>query len=424
MVLSSISPLPADVLANIKDCRLDQNFDINEETTEVVVDEGADHVTRKDHAMQFCKVLARLAVAKVHAPKFFDCYRGPITGALTCYSLAASGVEAWHLGVRLSIGNRPWEAPTNPQPAAPIHPIPQSPCGRVDRGSQDDVVQESLEHLRQVMSSRSALGQKHFEEVCARLCSQVSRPASVKNLPKNAIRFKRLESEVRDDNWYHCRRLMQLLAQLATFSVDEATRHETNLMLVLAAVEAGTSEPLPWLVVLDGALKKLWHETKGSSGGHELRTLKLVMEELTVFAHATAIKSLEGRFESFGEANPGLTSESQPSDLVCWYAMLYEINSRCANSQCCKLLPHPSGVKAPIRGVFSVGTREARVGHPSIRAFISENREWAYPCLVFDSDISWRRPHSVLIAMFFWYSEIFHLGGCRPLRGKWAMNFV
>jgi hypothetical protein len=56
-------------------------------------------------------------------------------------------------------------------------------------------------------------------------------------------------------------------------------------MLVLAAVEAGPSEPLPWLLVLDELLKKIWQGAKDSSDRHDFHVLKPVMEELTMFAH-------------------------------------------------------------------------------------------------------------------------------------------
>jgi hypothetical protein len=427
IMLSKLSPIPPTSLATIEGYRSEEYIDDDEEPTEDLFQEDPGNISTKNDSLQFCMVLADLAAKRIPTPKTFDCYQGPTTGALTGFSLAACGVIAWYPGPQTPMHETMLAKAPKSARAVTHTTLQDSECmvsvrGPANRENTEKVFEQSIKHLQEVMSSRNDVGKRHFEEVCTRLCSQTARPASVETLAGNAMIFGKLDTEVRDDNWYHCRKLIQLLTEFGKCSVSDATQHETCLMLVPAAVEAGTSEPLPWLIVLDGALKQVWRWVKYSGDKDKFRVLKLVMEDLVVFAHGTAVNSIACRFERH-RLNPQFTLVNQPSDLVRWYAMLFKVDPWCANSQCFQLLPGPSELTgASIRDVFSFGTREARVGHPAIHKFISENRKFGYPCLA--NLLGFRQPHSVLVALLYWYSHVFHLHGCRPMRGKWAMNFA
>jgi hypothetical protein len=59
----------------------------------------------------------------------------------------------------------------------------------------------------------------------------------------------------RDDNWYHCRRLLQMISQRFHFTQKTHTLFKWQLMMILAAIEGGFTELAVWVVALEGVTR-------------------------------------------------------------------------------------------------------------------------------------------------------------------------
>jgi hypothetical protein len=55
-------------------------------------------------------------------------------------------------------------------------------------------------------------------------------------------------TKARDDDRWHCRQLLRLIAQSWAFHLDEHRRFEEGLLMLLAAIEGGSTEALFWLI--------------------------------------------------------------------------------------------------------------------------------------------------------------------------------
>lgn len=131
------------------------------------------------------------------------------------------------------------------------------------------------------------------------------------------------------------------------------------------------------------------------------------------------------RTNIYGDQIP-ITTGSPASSTAQWYRRLWELDGRCAFSQCMTQLPDPDTLSdfSAIRGIFSVGTKDARVGNMNTRAFISTNRADAYGCLY--NLLQSRQPNDLLVTLFRHFSVLFHKQkkGCKAARGKRDINML
>ena len=248
------------------------------------------------------------------------------------------------------------------------------------------------------------------------MCNCTSRPLGAEALAKHSW-----NDVQRDDSWWHCRRLLQLLTLKYLEDKDYYQHWEQRLMLVLAAVECGSTEAVLWLMPLEGLLAEISQRVmqfpwdSQSAKGSDLQLQADLVRELTIFAHATAVCSINLRSYRAPVRLHGIQK---------WYTQIYLTNPQCSYPGCLQLLPCPRILTSPgIMGRFVVGNKDARTRSPSTRCFISD-RPQAYDCLV-----DWIRRQDAdptIFNTFMWFARLFH--ACKACtskagRGKWRENF-
>ena len=362
---------------------------------------------------------------KILQPIVFNDWRAPTTSALLRTLVVRFGLPAW-------------DPSQNPVPKSVIaeDPVPAGIRGYLQsfsKGrklsvedflssltpSRDNVFDEAVQYLNMIITSQTSEEKKRYMAICKRMCECTSRPEGADLLPSLAVSWSLV---ARDDDWWHCRRLLQMLAIKYSIPTLQHQGHELRLMMVLAAVEGGSTEPLPWLIALDGLLKTVSGEVQrlNLDEDSDPRIRDELLAALITFAHGTALNSIVLRFYQTYERHKPTNA---PYNFQKWYKIIYQFDPRCASPTCLRLLPSPRSLtKNANRGLFSVGVRDCRSGYARVRAFISRNRSMIYTCLV-----SWMRgrdPHPALIGAFLWYSGICHAdSSCRAARGKWLTNF-
>jgi hypothetical protein len=330
-------------------------------------------------------LLASRVRIEVAEPKVFQDWRAPTTGAL--------------LGQPPSrFGTVPWAMPS------PQQPVP----GPVRRDTTTD---NARSYLERIIEQRTPAERVAYEATCKRMCSCTARPAGAE-VHKMVSLWSPL---IRDDNWWHCRRLTQMLAvECPTIACDA---FEQQLMLLLAAFEAGSTEGVLWIPALAGLTRQLSREVQGAGE----RAEELV-QELATFAYAVALNNLSLRFYA-RRLDTNKVRAIMPWDVQVWYSTLYHIGVACDSSMCIEPLPHPRELTTRVTSkLFSNGSRYVRLGCRAVRSPISQNRPEAFPCL-----ITWLRtyePHPALVAAFLWFGTVYHvMPFCKAGRGKWADNF-
>lgn len=178
------------------------------------------------------------------------------------------------------------------------------------------------------------------------------------------------------DNWWHVRKYFQALQYYISDKTGKtlSSDHERDIMIVLVGIRCGFQEPLGGTLLLDFVLKGLWKDLLSKEAGNgPSELLKMLFDELTIFAYGTAVNAYVLRCPK-ASAQSGLMKK--------WYTQLRDWNPRCANPGCNRTLPKADKISdAGIRGLFSMGTRQARVGLRGFRTIISDNRVQAFPCL-------------------------------------------
>ena len=64
---------------------------------------------------------------------------------------------------------------------------------------------------------------------------------------------------------------------------------EIGLMALFSMIRVGADDPLPWLPVVDHVLRQMWHALPQEK--RELAFVKNLFDELTLFAHGTALNA-------------------------------------------------------------------------------------------------------------------------------------
>jgi hypothetical protein len=100
-------------------------------------------------------------------------------------------------------------------------------------------------------------------------------------------------AKARNDDWWHCRQLLRLIASCA-FHLDEHRRFEEGKLMLLAAIEGGSTEALFMADPLEGLLRdisqsELRREPQGA-GGHT--DVEERLRELATFVHGAASRNL------------------------------------------------------------------------------------------------------------------------------------
>lgn len=212
------------------------------------------------------------------------------------------------------------------------------------------------------------------------------------------------------DNWWHVRCFIKAIEMQLGFTSrpNDASKAEMELMMLFAAIHRGAVDPLPWILVVDAVLRNFWRNLN-KDGAPTIMVTKLY-NELQLFANGTALSAMTGKCQ--------LSSRNDQKE---WYKMLWAYNPKCALPDCLRLLPKPEKMSDfRIRGIFSVGTRDARVGKRGVRRFVSDNRDFAYPCLY--DILHLYTPIPQMVVVIFWYSHLYHSVTCKAQRGKDSIN--
>ncbi|EON69924.1 hypothetical protein W97_09189 [Coniosporium apollinis CBS 100218] len=262
-------------------------------------------------------------------------------------------------------------------------------CAIWHTASHDTIFAEST--LIYVQSLDKAFALPTFAKDFKSLATRKARPTDADKRDLKDSRFTGFSLYQMNDNWLHVRKLFSALTVYKSSTSAAVQAAERDTMMVIAAMKGAATDPTPWLLVLDYVLRDCWQailKTQGSAAQGSIEEdarviFSNIFSELCLFAHGTAVNAIVIRYPLSAQVTGSYTPESMAKHLDAWYQMLYDFDPRCANPSCLRLLPNPSTVKGKLkfRTLFSVGTRQARVGKHGSRAFISTNRLYAHPCL-------------------------------------------
>ncbi|TKA65759.1 hypothetical protein B0A55_10834 [Friedmanniomyces simplex] len=237
--------------------------------------------------------------------------------------------------------------------------------------SKKTVLADSVATLKEAMVSLDGNSLDEVESAIEEFRMLDSRPQEAADAEHGAAIFRFFCKTQMDENWWHVRKYFQAIAIHQGSPLPQ--HFEIDLMIVLAGIRTGIDDPLPLVLLVDYVLRDMWKHLATSSEPSTL--MKALFNELTIFAYGTAINAYTLRSELGGKS---------PKIMKVWYPRLREWSSRCANVDCNRNLPSIGKVSGTqIRGIFSVGTRQARVGNRGLRSVLSVNRHSAYPCLYY-----------------------------------------
>ncbi|PMD48822.1 hypothetical protein L207DRAFT_560408 [Hyaloscypha variabilis F] len=375
--------------------------------------------------------------SRLPRPKPYRQWGWPVAGALSTFSPSAAEEVAWHPSQPVWEKKR-MSIESGYLPAESIEVSERNHLGgsaQVPESIESDHVRDRvLGHMKRTISSRTLDEVAFFEGACQNLISVSCRPAGFERLHNQNKLFLVANPGLTQDNWWHCRRLLQMTQSRTPIAESEHNRYELDLVLVLSAI-LGSYDPIPWLITLDGLLRCIstGYVTSFDGDSTERGIQTRLLQELKGFAHAVAVTALEARFGSSRNFPNNTLPVSRKK--TSWYSMFYQLYPNCANSSCLRELPNPLSVffdmvqfgsikKARAEQLsndyYSISTRESRIGYPSVRSFISTNRNFAYACL--SGWVNSRNSHPALIVALYWFCEILHID-CKAARGKWPTQF-
>ncbi|RDW94515.1 hypothetical protein BP5796_00278 [Coleophoma crateriformis] len=247
-------------------------------------------------------LLSSLVFRDIPHPKTFDSWEWPTTGALL-----SPWPSAYRAKVTIDPLARQNVAVDEERLSASLLSREQSfEAGRRNsheefetKGDDQAICDRVLQHMKQVLTTTDKERGAYFDKICVRMCDLVSRPA---NLDTEHEVFLASFTGCRSynsldlilDNWWHCRRLLQMLKLRYSLSDNDYHESEINLIMVLAMIEGGSDDPFPWLFVLDGLLASIGRLVM-STGTTERESVdrNRLIEELILFAHGTAISTVQ-----------------------------------------------------------------------------------------------------------------------------------
>lgn len=196
-------------------------------------------------------------------------------------------------------------------------------------------------------------------------------------------------------------------------------------MMLLAAIEGGSTEAVLWFIPLEVVLGEISRRVKNSSflsrqqSQQEKRLQDSLLNALASFVYGVALNNVA--FRCYYQYLITKKDKSEPSPLQKWYTSIYNSDPRCAFPECLRLLPYPSLVRMnQVRKSFSIGMLDARTGCRMARSFISGRTRMGpiYVCIA-----SWTaiyEPHPIMINALLWFGNVFHAdSSCKAARGKW-----
>jgi hypothetical protein len=357
---------------------------------------------------------------EVRTPAVFTDWKAPTTGALLGSSPARFGVAPWELepsSVVQSIIARD----TDSRSADYVEAQSFSDARRLsiaerERLSVDsdaeNTFQESVEYMKNIIATRTSKEKEDYESICKRMSGCETRPAEAERILSRPDWSWSTLAIYRDDDWWHCRRLLQMIAQRCSFHHNQYRGFEERLLQLLAATEGGSTEALLWLMPLEGLLREISQSALGKDSSPGIR---ITLSELTIFVHGVTIRNLMLRTVSAKTSNG---PPEPPLKLQKWYTALFKMDPRCSNQACLRLLPSPRTVRTDnSRHLIAVGVKDPRAGIKEARAFISSNRGTIYDCIV-----KWlprRSPEPILLCAFFWFGTMTHvLASCSNKAGR------
>ena len=305
-------------------------------------------------------------------PQVFSDWRPPTTGALLGSSPSRFGFEPW-----------------NPEPQ-----IPEANAGTAAWYNQ------TIDYMAKVVESRTPQEEAQFDAICRRMMQCTTRPPSI---AQKSTEVSGWTTEIRADDWLHCRRLLQMLAQRFELGKEDYHNFEGRLMMLLAATEGGSTESALWLLPIEGLILEISTAViQLPARASEIRQRQDLLREFASFVHAATIQSMSLRCFWRRDARKA----NEPWNKQKWYDVVTRFEPRCATRWCLRPLPDPRVVTQNNMGVFSVGCNDARSGDPTASLFISDNRRPIYGCLV-----GWFRIFGIdptLVNAFFWFGGIYH----------------
>ncbi|KAK0105405.1 hypothetical protein ONS95_004222 [Cadophora gregata] len=310
----------------------------------------------------------------VPQPMIFTDWRPPTTGALLGSSPSRFGFEPWT---------------PNPEKAT---------------GAQlDQYMDTTCAYLNKITTLRTPEEEEHYDSICRTMMACTSRPLNISKRVTVTTAPIGWSRETGHDSWFHCRRLLQMLAQKSKLLAEDHQSFEIRLMLLLAAIEGGSTEALLWLVPLEGLLQEISiHIIQlGPLSSAEETCRRDLCRELMTFVHAVTLNSLSLRCY-FGQ-------DRDNTNIQAWYDTVTKCEPRCFTRWCQQPPPAPRLITNSriSRDVFAVGCNDTRLGDSKVSLFISSNRRPIHPCL-----ICWFRmyiPDPTLICAFMWFGGIHHV---------------
>ncbi|KAN0089486.1 hypothetical protein V8E51_019746 [Hyaloscypha variabilis] len=379
-------------------------------------------LTSQEHkyARLYLLLTDRVRLRIPNQPKVFVDWRVPTNGPLLGFSPARFGVATWDptcmlfhaIDVKCNDGINNSLRTDGPDPEK-LHEDASSSGSYSLRITID----EAIIYFKRVVSDRTEEERTRYQKICRKMMACTSRPPRLENLPPKIG----WSSTIRDDDWWHVRRLLQMLAVECHFTPQDHRNFEQKLMMLLAAIEGGSTEAVIWFIVLEGILTKIAQHAHQSHGKTDPRLQEEVCRELVAFVHAVAFTSIALRHH-WRRPHIGKPS-TDAANVQKWYTVFWKARPLCSDSECLRALPHPRVLfQDRSRELFSIGTCDGRSGLSKIRSFISTNRNTIYPCL--SIWLRCRDPSPALILIFLSYCTVFHRdSSCKAVRGKFSDSF-
>lgn len=93
------------------------------------------------------------------------------------------------------------------------------------------ILERSISYTIEVMKTRDGKGQVKYEEACRRYLKQIARPQSLEKLEVKSLAFGVYSTDLEEENWYHCQKLLQLITKLTQLPEIEASHHKNSRIM-------------------------------------------------------------------------------------------------------------------------------------------------------------------------------------------------
>lgn len=118
--------------------------------------------------------------------------------------------------------------------------------------SETSHYKRSVQYLEMVLNTQTPKERQEYESILRQIAACNARPPFQKYGSKGSWL-----STLKDDDWWHFRRLLQMLVERYSLERSVGQILEQRLMIVLGAMEGRFTEAVLWLIPLEGLLKEL-----------------------------------------------------------------------------------------------------------------------------------------------------------------------